>query len=428
MDKVIEIFKQIQQTNSKNEKIEIIKTNSDNELFKECLKFLLNDNIVTGISKKKLSKKLAALDELFVPSVHTWSDCMEYLKVHNTGTDVDIREMQEFLNGHSEEFKYFYGSMITKTLKLGCDTKTVNAAIPNLIPTWEVQQAYPISDKNAPKDTEWFALSRKLNGSNCGYIDGKLISRQGKEFSGLDHIVNDIKKLSFKDMFFNGELVRKNSEGLEDNENFQIGTGIINSDEEDKSSIEFIIYEMFPQDEFLQGESRLTYRDRRKKYLNPLSKEIENLGLKNITVVPLVYEGIDSAKIDELLKIADNNGWEGLMLNKDTKWKNKRNNGILKIKSFKNADLKCTNVIEGDGRLKGTLGLIECDYKGYTLGVGSGFTDEQRNHYWMHPEEIVGKIVQIKYKNETKNKQGGISVQFPVFQCVRSDKDEPSYN
>ena len=149
--------------------------------------------------------------------------------------------------------------------------------------------------------------------------------------------------------------------------------------------------------------------------------------LENISVIPTIYEGTDKSKIKELLKAFDSKGFEGLMLNKDTKWKNKRNNGILKVKSFKHADILCTDVVEGDGKYKGTLGLIKCDYKGYELGVGSGFTDEQRDYYWNNKEEIIDKIVQIKYKSETKNKQGGLSVQFPIFQTVRDDKSEPNY-
>ena len=244
----------------------------------------------------------------------------------------------------------------------------------------------------------------------------------------MEHIIADINKLSFKDMFFNGELIRKNEDNLPDDENFQIGTGVINSDDTDKTCIKFVIYEMLPKTEFLNGESKLTYKQRRKTYLDPLVEEIVALGLENIEVVPLVYEGPDKSKIQELLDKADNDGWEGLMLNKDTKWKNKRNNGILKVKSFLHADLLCTDVIEGDGKYKGTLGLIKCDYKGFDLGVGSGFTDSQRDYYWNHRDEIVGKIVQIKYKGETKNKQGGLSVQFPIFEIVRNDKTEPSYN
>lgn len=425
MEEVIKLFKQIQETNSLNGKKAIISANKDNQLFKKCLKFLLDGNIVTGISTKKLLKNIK-VDPL--NRLNNFEECMEYFTLNNTGTDHDIALVQKFIKFQPEENKEFYTQMVTKKYKLGVDSKTINKCIPGLIPTWDVQQAYPLSDKNKPKDGEWFALSQKLNGNNNGVIDSKNISRQGKEFTGLDHIVSDINKLPFKNMFYNGELIRKNKDNLPDDENFQIGTGIINSDETDKSCIKFVIYEMFPKEEFIKGESKLTYKQRRKTYLEPLSKEINELGLENIEVVPLVYEGTDQSKIQELLDKADADGWEGLMLNKDTKWKNKRNNGILKVKSFKHADILCTDVIEGDGKYKGTLGLIKCDYKGNELGVGSGFTDEQRNYYWNNKEDIVGKIVQIKFKTETKNKQGGLSVQFPIFQTIRIDKTEPSYS
>lgn len=59
MKEVIKIFKQIQETSSTNGKKAIISANKDNELFKKCLKFLLNSNFVTGISSKKLGKKLS---------------------------------------------------------------------------------------------------------------------------------------------------------------------------------------------------------------------------------------------------------------------------------------------------------------------------------------------------------------------------------
>ena len=425
MKEVIKLFQQIQQTSGTNDKKAIIAANKDNELFKKCLRFLLDTNIVTGISDKKLNKNLFILGH---NDCISFESIMEYLSQNNTGNDYDIRTVQFFIENQPEGDREFYAQMVTKKFRLGADKKLVNACIPGLIPTWDVQQAYPLSDKNEPKDGEWFSLSQKLNGNNNGVLDGKNISRQGKEFKGLDHILADINKLSFKDMFFNGELIRKNTDNLPDDENFQIGTGIINSDDMNKTCIKFVIYKMFPKEEFLKGESKLTYKQRRKEYLDPLTKEISDLGLENIEVVPIVYEGTNKSKIDELLEKADSLGWEGLMLNKDTKWKNKRNNGILKVKSFKHADILCTDVIEGDGKYKGTLGLIKCDYKGYELGVGSGFTDEQRHYYWKHRDEIVGKIVQIKYKGETKNKQGGLSVQFPIFQTVRYDKAEPSYN
>lgn len=425
MEDIIKLFNQIQNTSSLNEKKKIITANKNNELFKKCIRFLLDGNIVTGISKKKLSKKVS-----ISPSsvMNNFTDCMNYLINNNTGTDNDIAAIQAFISSQPKENQEFYEQMVIKKFRLGADAKVINKCISGLIPTWDIQQAYPLSDKNKPKENEWFALTQKLNGTNNGYLKGKHYSRQGKEFTGLSHITEDLNKLSFKNMFFNGELIRKNTDNLPDDENFQIGTGIINSDEENKACIKFVIYEMFPIDEFYNGKSSLTYKARREKYLKPLTSEIKELHLENIETVPVIYEGTDQSKIQKFLEYADDNGWEGLMLNKDTAWKNKRNNGILKVKSFKNADILCTDIIEGDGKYKGTLGLIKCDYKGYELGVGSGFTDEQRDYFWKNRNEIIGRVIQIKYKCETKNKQGGISVQFPIFQCVREQNKTPSYN
>ena len=56
LKEVIKLFKQIQETSGLNDKKKIIIENRDNELFKKCLKFLLDTNIVTGISAKKLLK------------------------------------------------------------------------------------------------------------------------------------------------------------------------------------------------------------------------------------------------------------------------------------------------------------------------------------------------------------------------------------
>ena len=425
MKEVIKLFKQIQETSSTNDKKAIVVANKDNELFKKCLKFLLDGNVITGISSKKLNKDVFVLGH---DNCNTFEELMDYLTLNNTGCDYDIRTVRYFIENQPEEDREFYEQMITKSFRLGADAKLVNKCIPNLIPTWDIQQAYPMSDKNEPKDGEWFALSQKLNGNNCSYYNGKLISRQGKEFTGLQHIIDDIEKLpSHENFFFNGELIRKNVDNLPDDQNFQIGTGIINSDNEDKSCIYFKIYEVLPVEEFEKGESKLTYKDRRHNVLDPLSVAIYRAGLENIRIVPIIYEGTDKSKIQELLNQADSDGWEGLMLNKDTKWKNKRNNGILKVKSWKSADILCTGVVEGTGKNKGTLGSIECDYKGFKLRV-PGFKDEMRDYYWNNQNEIVGKIVQIKYKGETKNKKGGLSVQFPEFQCVRTDKTEPSYN
>ena len=141
MKEVIKAFMQIQSTSSINEKKAIIAANQDNELFKKCLVFLLDDNNVTGISTKKIAKKVEPyyhLAPLFLSVHSTFEDVMAYLAENNTGTDANIYEVQAFLRGHEED-RVFYEQMITKKLKLGIDKKVVNEVIPELIPHWDVQ-------------------------------------------------------------------------------------------------------------------------------------------------------------------------------------------------------------------------------------------------------------------------------------------------
>ena len=51
---VKEIFDKIASTSGKNDKIKIIKDNKDNQLFVECMVFLLDSEIVTGLSITEL--------------------------------------------------------------------------------------------------------------------------------------------------------------------------------------------------------------------------------------------------------------------------------------------------------------------------------------------------------------------------------------
>jgi DNA ligase-1 len=163
--------------------------------------------------------------------------------------------------------------------------------------------------------------------------------------------------------------------------------------------------------------------------MKPLIEEIENKNLHNIEVVKVVYQGTDQSQIDKWLDYAVAHDWEGLMINKDATYKCKRTTDLIKVKRFYTMDLRVVDVIEGDGRLKGTLGALVVEFNGNTVNVGSGYSDEQRTDIWNNREDIVGTIVEVKYKEVTSDKKTGLeSLQFPIFIRLRRDKTEPSYN
>lgn len=428
MEKVIKIFKQIQQTSSLNEKKAIIIANKSNELFKECLKFLLDGNIVTGISTKKIRKKVTPSSELapYCLCAHsTFEEVIKYLLMNNTGKDEDIYEIQVFLSGHEED-REFYEQMITKKFRLGADEKVVNKCIPGLIESWEVQLGSSY-EKLKLKDDEWFSLSQKINGNRASYYQGKLISRQGKLFAGMQHIISDLEQLGMG-WFYDGELIRKNIDNLSDGENFRIGTGIINSDAATKEEIKFVIFDYFAESDVKNKRSTAKYKVRR-DMLNKLREVITEKKLQNVEIVTMVYEGTDQTQIMKWLDYAVDEGWEGLMLNKDSTYKCKRTTDLIKIKRFFSMDLPIIGTIEGEGRLKGTLGALVVRYKGNQINVGSGFDDCTRNKLWENRASLIGRIIEVKYKEITKDKKTGLeSLQFPIYVCFREVGKAISYD
>ena len=423
---VMELFEHIAQTSSSNAKKDIITEHSEDEHFLSMLNYLLNPFLITGISSKKVARET---EKQPTRDFDTFSGLMEYLFVNNTGSDEIIANIRNFLSAQDSDMREFYIAIITKSLKLGCDVKTVNKALgKEYIPQWEVQQSYSI-DKYPLREHEWFSLSQKLNGVRGTFFEGKMLSRQGKEFAGLEHIAEEIGRLypDPENWVLDGELVRRNDEGFSDNENFRVGTGILSQDDADKSCMRMIVFDALPKSEFIEGESVLTYKDRLSALKEMMSKATK-LGLQSVTLVDILYSGCDTAMIDFYLEQMVREDKEGLMLNRDSKYYRKRHNGILKVKRFYTVDLSVTAVEPGSGRLTGKLGAFVVDYKGNALNVGSGMTDEQRDEFWRIRGDLIGRVIEVKYKEESSDKKTGqFSLQFPIFVSLREEGKEVSY-
>lgn len=425
-------------TSSRLEKEEILRANIDNEPFKEVLRYMLDNMRISGISEKKFDKETRY--EYYEEESGDWliEDLLHYFDKHNTGTDNDIAYVQFYAdriaNQHPDkyiEIYLFVRGVITKSIRLGVDYTTANKIYgKDFIKKKEIMLGTSIEHCNIPEG-EWFSISQKLNGTRCFYYNGQLYSRQGKVFSGLEHIVSDLAALSqalgkgTNDLVYDGELLLKDlSAG--DSASFQISTGIANSKQDDKSMLRLVIFDVISKENFEEQSDSDTYKVR-SQTLSNIKNEIIERGLENIDVVPIFYQGTDQKKIWEWLDYAERTDMEGLMLNLDVPYRFKRTKELVKIKKFYTMDLPVVRIDKGTGRNKDRLGKVYVDFKGNEVGVGSGFSDEQRDYLWQHPEEILHKIIEVKYKEETKNKDGSESLQFPVFVRIRDDKDEVSY-
>lgn len=142
MEEVIKIFKELQESSGKRLQ-EILEEHKDNELLKKVLWFVYNPYIVTGLSSKKINK-IVNKQIKYAPA-ETIEEVFEYLQEHNTGTDIDIAYVSEFIQNKPDQ--EMYSQIFTKELKLGITSKTINKVFPNLIPEFNVMLAEKYWDR-----------------------------------------------------------------------------------------------------------------------------------------------------------------------------------------------------------------------------------------------------------------------------------------
>ena len=423
LKKVKEIFDKIASVNGKKEKEKIIKNNKNNELFLECLKFLLDSNITTGLSKKKINKNV----QIYQNTYSNIRDMFRYLSLHNSGTDRDIGIVQGYINSLDGDLQDFARELFTKSLKCGADSKTVNKVIPGLIDVHDIM----LANKYEGKIKEDVSMSLKMDGIRNSIITvngiTKALSRQGKEIDGIDYILDEYEELGLTNYFVDGELIRVNRENLSSDENFRLTTKIVNSKSNNKEGLEFIVFDITPMEDYINKKSSIKYKDR----LKLMDELIGDKG-KHIKLVEKFGITNDTDVIEEQLNKVVKNGGEGLILNTlNGKYEfGKRPKSLLKVKKFNEADVLCVGINEGDGRLKGTTGALVCKfiYKGKEcdVEVGTGINDSDRKLIFDNPSLVVGKVITIKYFEVSKDsKTGKYSLRFPSFlgmDYIRTDK------
>lgn len=420
MYNVKEILDKIASTSSRNEKETILKQNKDNELLKEVLQFVYNPFIVTGLSDKKMKKNPLFRHPIMIDNI------MDYLKENNTGTDVDIYRVKSFIQQQPQELQGSYYSIVTKNLKIGVTAKTINKILgKGFIPEFNVMLADKYADHESKvKD---FIITEKLDGIRNVLIKEngkiKMFSRQGQVVEGLNDIEIEADKL-LDNYVYDGELLLRNDKNLNSADLYRATVKEVRKDGV-KKNVEFYVFDMLPLDEFVSGKSKEGCFDRKAKLFNVLN----TLGLTWIKGLPNLYVGDDKSEIARLLSEVEEQGKEGLMLNTiDGIYECKRSKNLLKVKSMQTVDLRLIGFEEGTGKYVGKLGRINVEYKGNTVGVGSGFSDEERIEIWNNQEKYLGKIAEIQFFEETKNQNDDkLSLRFPVWKGIRFDKDSPSY-
>lgn len=423
--KVVEIINDLRGTTKSTEKTAILKENKDNELLQKVLFYTLD-----SFKKYKISEKTFETYGCLQSSYSDIFTLLDVLSANNINDNLK-NEAVGFVNSADEKLQDLFKCMLIKDLRIGIAEKGINKVFKDLIPTFSCMLSESIFKNNNMQRVQGkeFIITQKLDGNRILAIKQndkvEFYTRQGKPLEGLVELEEDFKSFP-NNMVLDGEILLENKNNLNSDELFRETMKECRK-KGTKHGLYFNAFDLVTLEGFGKGIDT-TPCAQRKENLHNL---IETNNFTHIVEVPILYKGRDLDKIDEYLQLAISKGQEGCMVNLcEAPYEGKRVKTQLKVKAMNEIDLRVVGVFEGEGNFKHTLGGITVAFEheggNYTVGVGSGFSKEDRELYWAHPELIVRKIARIQYFEVSKNTDGGYSLRFPVFKGV-CDKDEPSY-
>ena len=411
------LFEGIEKTQGTNAKKGLLELGLNSEYGKDLekvLHHLFNPMISTGISKTSWNKAEIGLNVKF----NSISELIDYIQKNNTGKNIVVSSIKSFSKKFEPfEQKFFY-YLATKDINIGISTTTVSKYIH--IPKFEIMLGERLNE-----DVDFnrnYILTKKLDGVNLTcFKRGESIAfftRQGKQVDGLTDLTEQYKELP--DGVYFGEALYSNEDEAKDRkELYRLSTGELNSKRENKK----ISHWIFDYQTLEEWDSE--------KFITPYSNTINTLEnifsknkLKNIKMVPFIYQGTGKEIAFELLKKAKKDGWEGLVLRYSSSvYQKKRSSDFVKLKPFTEVDLRITGFKEF--KHPNQLGAFICEDDEHTIkcSVGSGFSKEQRYDFWKRKNEFLGKIVEVQTMEITENKSGQKSLRFPVFIRFRDDKN-----
>lgn len=423
--KVVEIINGLRGTTKNTEKTAILKENKDNELLQKVLFYTLD-----SFKKYKISEKTFETYGCLQSNYNDIFTLLDVLSANNINDNLK-NEAVGFVNSADEELQDLFKCILIKDLRIGIAEKGINKVFKDLIPTFSCMLSESIFKNNNMQRVQGkeFIITQKLDGNRILAIKQndkvEFYTRQGKPLEGLVELEEDFK-LFPNNMVLDGEILLANDKGLSSDDLFRETMKECRKKGE-KHNLYFNAFDLVTLEGFGKGIDTTPCATRKERLHNLI---VEN-NFKHIVEVPILYKGKDINKIDEFLQRAIQLGQEGCMVNLcEAPYEGKRVKTQLKVKAMDEVDLRVLGVYEGEGNFKHTLGGITVAfmYEGgnYTVGVGSGFSKEERALYWQHPELIIKKIVRIQYFEVSKNADGDYSLRFPVFKGV-CDKNEPSY-
>lgn len=441
MIEVTNVIKAIGATSGYNDKLALLKKHAATPGLKEILKFIYNPYCKTGISDAKLNKfTVGVLKDVQEIS---WKEAIEYFSKHQTGSDADVMFALHFI--HSSRILYGSDAMrlacaiVTQNLKIGITATSLNNVYgKTFIPKTGCMLGTPFDDVPAHKIAWPCIVTEKLDGVRRVLVKEngvcRLYSRSGHEDTGLVDIIAEAKHLP-DNFVYDGELLAIGN--FKDCIAQRQATNSIANSKGVKTGLTFNVFDMVPIEAFYDGVCNIPAAERKirlgatlmddsiqyltedwRQFIGAFGLYEDLQFIKPVPILGLVH---NIQSVEPIVDVIWKRGGEGVMLNTSHgPYEIKRSKKLLKIKHVEEFVLPVVDIIEGTGKYEDAMGSIVCLYTASNgtqsyVGVGSGFTDDQRRDIWENPDKYIGLRAEIESFGESTNAQGYRSINCPIF-------------
>ena len=324
------------------------------------------------------------------------------------------------------EWNGWYRRILIKDLRAGFSEKTINKVVekdyaPYAIPVFGCQLAHDSANHESKVTGKKF-IEVKLDGVRVitiVYPDGRVdqFSRNGKELVNFPHVKEQFAKIASgleEPWVFDGEIMSSSFQDLmkqiHRKGDSETGDAILNLF--DWLPLHAFEAEIFHQPQVWRSEALQAWH-------SAVKDSVPNITVLSNELVDLDTEE-GQLRYKEINAKAVAGGYEGIMIkDPEASYECKRSVAWLKLKPFIEVSLEVVDVEEGTGRNVGRLGAIVCqgvdDGKTIRVNVGSGFSDSDRDSYWVSRDSLLGQIVEVRADAVTQNQDSTYSLRFPRF-------------
>jgi ATP-dependent DNA ligase len=483
---ILSILNQIAATSKTTEKLKIVKLYKNDPTLKNTFRLAYNKRISFGIKKipeRQIYRGIISLDKAMYE--------LEYrFATRELTGNAAIQRLQEIMGSMNENNAEVIRRIILRDLECGCSEGTANKVWgADLIPSQPCMKASSQSDKTLANIRYPAIAQLKADGTRCMIIKEKgevtAWSRNGKQFQGIEHILDLVKNLPDDNFVIDGELIYKSdvnkvqnrvvhngnfcatelgkphsglgflfgepepevelskSKDFKDVLDRQTGNGIVGKSlkgtlkPKEAKGIVFQCWDFISSHNYWNGIAKVQYKHRMvaaQMVINdinsPYLEWIETHVVNSLAEAKVIYQSY----IDQDL--------EGIILkNMDGIWEDKRSKDQVKFKAVIDIDMiivghyahdKDPNKL-GGLTIRSKCGLIECN-------VGSGFKDGKASMEMEERHELdrtllmsialtlYDSVLECECNGAVKRKkpkegESPYKLFLPIAKCIRFDKN-----